>query len=161
MPFSQLDLLFSRLLATSVKKDGNDYPNGAFLNMVNLLSKILREAGELRAIEGRGTALDPGFHIKKSFWFPKCLKVIRAAVRKSAREGKNVRKAKVQSLTLAMETVILSDVDHQITSSVGCQKRLAFYIMCRLGICGGSELHKMQRNDLKLINGGNGKEFLV
>jgi hypothetical protein len=58
------------------------------------------------------------------------LKVIRAAVQKSAREGKNMEKEKVNNLTIAMETAILSDVDHQITSSVGCQKRLAFYIMC-------------------------------
>jgi hypothetical protein len=161
MPFRDLDLLFSRLLATCVKKDGQEYPSGTYMNMVNSLSRILCEAAELRAIEGRGSALDPRSNIKKSLHFPKCLKVIRAAVKKAAREGKNVRKPKVQNLALAMETAILADVDHQINSSAGCQKRLAFYIMCRLEIFGGSELHKMQGNDLKVITGANGKEFIV
>jgi hypothetical protein len=71
LPFKQLDLLFSRLLSTSVRKDDQSYPSETLVNSLNSLSRILRKASELRAIEGHGKALDPGFNIKKSYEFPK------------------------------------------------------------------------------------------
>jgi hypothetical protein len=71
LPFKQLDLLFSRLLSTSVWKEGKSYPSKTLMNMLNCLSRILRRDSELRAIEGRGSGLDPGFNFKKSYEFPK------------------------------------------------------------------------------------------
>jgi hypothetical protein len=161
LPFKQLNLLFSRLLATSVRKDGRAYPSETLMNMLNCLSQILKRASELKAIEGRGQALESGFNIKKSHEFPKTRSTVSAAVKKSAREGLNKKRLKVYRLTIAMETAILADVDHQMTNSVGCQKHLAFYIMCRLGIRGGVELWSMERTDLKLIESPSGKEYIV
>jgi hypothetical protein len=65
------------------------------MNMLNYLSRILRRASELRAIEGRGNALDPSFNIKKSYEFPKTQGTVRADVKKSAREGRNKKRMKV------------------------------------------------------------------
>jgi hypothetical protein len=161
LTFKQLDLLFSKLLATSVKKDGWSYPSETLMNMLNCLSRILKRASTLRAIEGRGQALESGFNIKKSYEFLKTQSTVRAAVKKSAREGLNKKRLKVYTLTIAMETAILADMDHQMANSVGCQKCLTFYIMCRLGIRGGVELYKMGRTDLKLIKSSTGKEYIV
>jgi hypothetical protein len=161
VPFKYLDFLFTRLLTTSTKKNGKTYPSETLMNMLSCLSRILRQASHLREIEGHGDVLKAGFNVKDHWAFPKTKATVRAAVQKSAREGKNKKRNKVLTLTVAMETAILSDVDHQLTSSIGCQKRLAFYIMCRLGIHGGSELWKMQRNDLKLVEDSSGRECIM
>jgi hypothetical protein len=161
LPYVQLNLLFSRFLGTTVKNNGEEYASATIMNKVGCLNRILRSANELRAIDGHGTALEAGFNIKKSFWFPKTMKTITTTVQKSAREGKNKKTHKVLTLTLAMEVAILADVDHQMSNSVGCQKRLAFYIMCHLGIRGGTELWNMLRTDLKLITSDSAKEYIV
>jgi hypothetical protein len=137
LPFKQLDRLFSRLLATSVRKDKQSYLSEILMNMLNCLSRILKKASKLREIEGRGQVLESGFNIKRSYEFPKTGSTVSAAVKKSAREGRNKKRLKVYTLMIAMEAAILMDVDHQLINSVGCQKRPVFYIMCRLGICGG------------------------
>jgi hypothetical protein len=160
LPFKDLDVLLSNLFARLRKKNGELYPSETIMNMVGGYNRILVAASELRYLEARGDLLKANFNIKKHLEFPKTKLVIRAAVKKSAREGKNKKRHKVSTLTIAMEKAILSDIDHQINSSTGCQKRLAFYIMCRLGIRGGTELHSMLRTDLKIKKDDQDKEYI-
>jgi hypothetical protein len=69
-------------------------------------------------------------------------------------------KLQVQTLSLAMEYVILADLDHQITVNTGCQKRLALYLMCRCGIRGGKELHQLRRSDVVVETDKQGREYI-
>jgi hypothetical protein len=85
---------------------------------------------------------------------------MRAATRKSVREGKNKKREKCFTISIAMENAILSDLDHQMSHSVGCQIRLAFYIMCRIGTRGGLELWNMKLTDLKIKADATGKEYI-
>jgi hypothetical protein len=64
--------------------------------------------------------LEADFNVKNHWAFPKTRSTVRAAVCKSAREGKNKKRNKVLTLTVTMETTILSDIDHQMTNIVGC-----------------------------------------
>lgn len=59
-----------------------------------------------------------------------------------------------------METE-LADIDHQITSSYGCQKRLAFYFLARLGTLGGLELYNLMRNDIWIFTDMSGREYVL
>jgi hypothetical protein len=67
----------------------------------------------------------------------------------------------VGTVTLEMEMALMLDLEHQITDSQGCQKRLALYLMLRLGIRGGIELWNLKRTDVKLQKDNRGREYLA
>lgn len=56
--------------------------------------------------------------------------------------------------------VVLANIDHQVYSPHGAQKRLAFYYLVRLGIRGRVELHELQRQDIRVETSPNGKDFV-
>ncbi|CAM6122551.1 unnamed protein product [Calypogeia fissa] len=66
----------------------------------------------------------------------------------------------VETLIDEHKKAILSDIDHQIHNSHGCQKRLAFLCLVRLGIRGGVELYELQRRDLTVTIDNRGCEYV-
>lgn len=55
---------------------------------------------------------------------------------------------------------VLADIDRKILSLHGCQKHLAFYYVCRLGIRGGGDLQNLQGNDLRIEANRLGLEYV-
>lgn len=66
-----------------------------------------------------------------------------------------------QIITEEMEQAVLADIDHQITSLHGCQKQLAFYCLCWLGIRGGVGLWNLQRWDSRIEVNRLGQEYIL
>ncbi|CAM6105270.1 unnamed protein product [Calypogeia fissa] len=119
-----------------------------------------KRASELRAIKGLGNLVDKDFNINNHPSFTKTRMVLRAAIKKSGKDGVNKRRNKVEILKEEDEKAILADVDHQIYTPHGCQKRLAFYCLVRLGIRGGLELYELQRQDFSVQTDKEGREFI-
>jgi hypothetical protein len=68
VPFKKLDELLSILLTMVRNKKGDLYPSATINNLLNSFSRILRQASELRAVEGRWQALE-NFNILRHFEF--------------------------------------------------------------------------------------------
>ncbi|CAM6090480.1 unnamed protein product [Calypogeia fissa] len=159
LSLSQLDELLSHLFSRAVKVDGNTYPSSTLMNLMNCYNRIVRRSSELRAVKGLGNLVDKDFNINNHPSFTKTRMVLRAAIKKSAKDGVNKRRNKVEILKEEHEKAILADVDHQIYTPQ-CQKRLAFYCLVRLGIRGGLELYELQRQDFLIQTDKEGREFV-
>jgi hypothetical protein len=91
------------------------------MNMLGGYNCILRQASKLRAVECRRDIFRYVFYIKKHHKFPKTKLIVRAAIKKTARKGKNKKRHKVLTLTIAIKNAIQYDLNHQVTNITGCQ----------------------------------------
>jgi hypothetical protein len=85
--FKDLDELLSLLFSMVRKINGDLYPSKTINNILNGYNQMICQASKLKAVEGRGQALE-NFDIWMHYAFLKTTLTIRAVVQKSDRKGK-------------------------------------------------------------------------
>ncbi|CAM6086293.1 unnamed protein product [Calypogeia fissa] len=162
LSLEELDYLFSELFTRVCKVDGSRLPSASLMNLCNAFNRMIRMTSEVRAANGVSTGffVPRSFNIKEHPSFARTRLVLEAAVKLSAHEGVNKPRPQATTISEAMEKAVLQDIDHQITSPHACQKRLAWYLLLRMGIRGGGELYNLMRQDINIQSTLEGREYV-
>ncbi|CAM6118231.1 unnamed protein product [Calypogeia fissa] len=147
--------LLTRFFEQICKVDGTLYPTETLMSLYRSFHRIIRKRQEAR-IQNTGVE-EVKLSLKESAMFKSVGVACVLAMHKSRDAGANLPCKKSAVISMEDEQIILRDACTMPTNSQGLQKRVAYYLLNRFCIWGGSELYSLPSEDFSFGADATGK----